>query len=428
MRVSIFKNILAEKPQETELDKIVAIMQHSNVLCKRTQTYRENFLWGRTKKLAKSQKKTLFPAFTPSAILKNGKSEQYVCGLTGLCFLDIDHIEDKEKREEIMQKLREDEHVVLASRSVSDEGLHVLIKYQLKDMEALPDKESMTISEMKRLYELVFCHLAIVFFLKFGREVDSYLSYMGYKFLISYDADLYYNPDAEPVVIDLKFQLEMKEALPSMNFLKRCQERANYNLSKGRLEEAEKVIQDCLNLYDAISRYSNWDSTRAYTFKIPAIESLQNEISVIKDRISKVDEILAEAKVSLQEKKILETKERIDECYKILKRKGASPGDKILVAKRKQVNEFEREMAAVNKVIKGKKEELYRQAKAEEEYRNDMLEIIGNLEEMEKAYQNGDMEKCYPLYENICYKLSYMPKDENTNIIKAQIDKWEDVL
>ena len=70
---------------------------------------------------------TLFPAFAPCAIFYDGKGRENVVGLTDLCFLDIDHIKEGQIRE-AMKNLNDDPHVVMASRSLSNEGLHILIR------------------------------------------------------------------------------------------------------------------------------------------------------------------------------------------------------------------------------------------------------------------------------------------------------------
>ena len=56
---------MAARPQETELDKIVYMMEFSQELCTRTQVYRQNLAWGHKKKV-KTMKITRFPAFTLS--------------------------------------------------------------------------------------------------------------------------------------------------------------------------------------------------------------------------------------------------------------------------------------------------------------------------------------------------------------------------
>ena len=50
MRVGIFKSVKAAKLQETELDRIAYMMQFSQEICTRTQTYRQYLEWNEKKK------------------------------------------------------------------------------------------------------------------------------------------------------------------------------------------------------------------------------------------------------------------------------------------------------------------------------------------------------------------------------------------
>ncbi|MBR1667134.1 MAG: hypothetical protein IJ693_02520 [Bacteroidaceae bacterium] len=201
MRVSIFYNAVATKPQETELDKIAYMMSFSQELSQRTRIYRDYLGWDKRDK-AKKMKITRFPAFCPCAILYGGKARQDVMGLTDLCFLDIDHIDDIKKLREAMSVLQGDKHVVMASRSLSDDGLHILIRYQLKDMEAPPQRTKMSAAKMQKLYRKVYDHLAARYKQKLGVSMDMSAGHMEHLFIVSYDPELYYNSNAEPLTID----------------------------------------------------------------------------------------------------------------------------------------------------------------------------------------------------------------------------------
>lgn len=202
MRVSIFYNVVTGKPQETELDKIAYMMSFSQELSNRTQVYRDYLRWGRKEK-AKKIKITRFPAFCPSSILYDGKGRQNVMGLTDLCFLDIDHIEQEKKIEETLVILRNDRHVVLASRSVSGKGLHILIRYQLKDMEMPPGRTTMTPDKMQELYGKVYDYFAAKCQQKLGLTPDNNARHIERLYIVSYDSGLYYNPNAETQIIDI---------------------------------------------------------------------------------------------------------------------------------------------------------------------------------------------------------------------------------
>ena len=142
MRVGIFKSVKAAKLQETELDRIAYMMQFSQEICTRTQIYRQYLEWNEKKKgkknirrKLKEMKTTRFPAFAPCAIFYGGKGREDVVGLTDLCYLDFDKIDEAARIKEIMSMLSDDPCVVMNSRSVSGEGLHILIRYKLMDME-----------------------------------------------------------------------------------------------------------------------------------------------------------------------------------------------------------------------------------------------------------------------------------------------------
>ena len=93
-----------------------------------------------------------FPAFAPCALFYGGKSRDHVIGLTDLCYLDFDRVEEEKRLIDAMSILRNDSNVVMASRSVSNEGLHILIRYKLKGMELPPQINSMTPKRMQVLY------------------------------------------------------------------------------------------------------------------------------------------------------------------------------------------------------------------------------------------------------------------------------------
>ena len=205
MRVNILKSIKSSVFQETELDKIASIMQSSQKLCNMTQQYREQLesvVEQADKKALKEQKIKKFPAFTPCASFYDGRTRQDVIGLTGLCFLDIDQISDEKQLLEAMDILRKDPHVVMASRSLSGNGLHILIRYRVHGVEVLLQRVTMTPDKMQRFYAKVYLHIATMYQQKLGQEMDSSSGHMEHLHIISYDPELYYNPNAEALVIE----------------------------------------------------------------------------------------------------------------------------------------------------------------------------------------------------------------------------------
>ena len=77
-------------------------------------------------------------------------------GLTDLCFIDIDHIKTEKKVDMAMSILRDDRNVLLASRSVSGNGIHILVRYRIKDEDVAPQIDNMSPKKMQKQYRWVF--------------------------------------------------------------------------------------------------------------------------------------------------------------------------------------------------------------------------------------------------------------------------------
>ena len=198
MRLCIFKCLIDSHPKETELDDIVKIMRSSDRLRALCEKY--NSVSGKGMKRKKNQiKKREFPAFVASSLLFEGKGHRHVIGLTNLCFLDIDHLNEKQINE-VMESLRQDEHVVLAVRSMSGSGLHLFVKYQFKDM-VYPQITTMSADNMVKTYMTVFNTFSHHYQTKLQLPIDESGMNVVQTCNISYDPELYYNPQAIPYTL-----------------------------------------------------------------------------------------------------------------------------------------------------------------------------------------------------------------------------------
>ena len=423
MRVNIFESVKAPWPQETELDKIVHMMEFSQELCTRTQVYRQNLTWGHKKKV-KNLKITRFPAFTPNAILYEGKTRQHVLGLTDLCFLDLDHIDDKKRIEEAINVLRHDSHVVLASRSVSGEGIHILIRYQLKDMKAPPQRATMTADEMQDTFGKVYDFLAVKYLLKLGLEADMEAAHMEHMYIVSYDPNLYYNPHAEPLQIDLNEFFESGHVRPFTNQINSRIEKAKELLSKNRVDEAERLLVECRELCISISGYNDEEAKENYSLNIPSLDDLLQMIRDAKEKVVKVNELLTKVEECIQNKKFSDANLMIGVCYKLLKTKSDHPCMQLLDNSKQKVAEIEKKMVAVNKLLKKEKIERKNKIREEQEYKREVIYIIEKFGELQNAYNLGNMEDCYNILDTICIRLDVLPEDENTDVLRKQYQKW----
>ena len=211
MKLSIFKCLKSNKQKETSLDDIVRIMrssEHLRSICER----RRELLQSGNKEEADFVKQALLPAFAPCAFLYGGRARTDVTGLTNLCFLDIDHITD-EKIEKSMSILRNDIHTVLAARSVSNDGLHILARYCFKDMEQ-PWVGTMSQVRMNDVYGCVYRTIKMRYEELLSHIIGKEGGNMERLCVISFDENLHYNSDAEPLVIEYEKRKVNKRPQP----------------------------------------------------------------------------------------------------------------------------------------------------------------------------------------------------------------------
>ena len=81
-----------------------------------------------------------------------------------------------------MSILRDDRNVLLASRSVSGNGIHILVRYRMKDEDAAPQIDTMSPKKMQKQYRWVFDIL--------GRQYQEMLQLK----MVSDDMDLRFDP------------------------------------------------------------------------------------------------------------------------------------------------------------------------------------------------------------------------------------------
>lgn len=139
-----------------------------------------------------------------------------------------------------MNILRNDENVLMASRSISGDGLHILIRYRLKDNETEKVEEFLSPKDMHELYDKVFRRLAITYMLKLGLEMDLDAGHIEHMYIVSYDFDLYYNPNAEPLMVDLNESLSSETVEKHVLQINKRISEAEELIRSSRMNEAEK--------------------------------------------------------------------------------------------------------------------------------------------------------------------------------------------
>ena len=200
MNIPHFKSLHAKQPGTISLDKVVDLIKNDTGI--KGQTLKARKCYGKGEKLQGDYvKKNLLPAFAPCAILDGGKSKDHIIDLTGICFLDIDHITGEEAKY-AQEMLASDPHILLACISVSGKGIHLLVRYTV-DFGAGNLVFISTPARLRKLYRKVFLTLAAAYTEKLGIQVDMSGTNADRLCLISHDPSIYYNPDCIPLEVKM---------------------------------------------------------------------------------------------------------------------------------------------------------------------------------------------------------------------------------
>lgn len=199
MELNYFRHLYTKRPGTMSLQKIVNISRSAPDIVSYTKEAREWYAKGKTGK-GDIIKFTQLPAFAPGAILEGGKSKNDVVDLTGICFIDIDHISEEQTNLTI-QTLKDNPYTMFVGKSVSGKGIHLLVRYTVDyGTGNMPFLSNPT--RLRALYKKVFLSLAALYSDRLGMPVD--LSGVNAERLciISYDPHLYYNPDCQKYIFD----------------------------------------------------------------------------------------------------------------------------------------------------------------------------------------------------------------------------------
>ena len=94
-----------------------------------------------------SRYKKMMASFGVAARFEGGRQQKHIVEFTGLSLVDIDHIAP-ERMTEVLEKVREDEHTLLAYTTLSGQGVRVLTRYEAPLLSPQGGKTSATMTEL----------------------------------------------------------------------------------------------------------------------------------------------------------------------------------------------------------------------------------------------------------------------------------------
>lgn len=186
---SVFENVQAKTCTGdvtiSDLCRVVlrgyfVVKRRSYDLIRITEEARKALLEGR-KEVYDNSKKYSLPAITPHAYYPNGRKDQDEHTLSGIMMLDFDH---QEHPEILVEKAKEISGVILACKSLSGEGIHLLVRYTPVDEQRFAETYQVCMDYFE--YEL-------------GVKADPACKNISRLMIVNYDPDAYCNPEALPL-------------------------------------------------------------------------------------------------------------------------------------------------------------------------------------------------------------------------------------
>lgn len=185
---SCFKDVFAEAASKfMTFGEIYKLIKHGGRIYPDHSTLSESTLRARQHleagdKAGYDRVKKQLPAITPHAFYPAGRGKESEHELTEVMMVDLDHLTDEEL-EKILEDSKNLQGVILACKSLSGKGAHLL-------MRCTPIPEGQFELCYKALCEYVECVL--------GKAPDPACKNINRLMIINHDPDVYYNPEALP--------------------------------------------------------------------------------------------------------------------------------------------------------------------------------------------------------------------------------------
>ncbi len=216
-QLSLFRGVHDTQPRPVTLEELVTMMRTDQSVRDLTEKHRYARAMGDEQ--GASRYKKMMTSFGVAARFEGGRQQKHIVELTGLSLVDIDHI-DPNLMTEILDKVRSDEHTLLAYTTLSGQGLRILFRYLTNKTTDCSDFTDLSTDDNStshnnpsnrcnrwlnnQEYRQVFEQGNEYYRNLVNLEVDLQCKNIGRISTIAYDENLYYNPDATPFVIKLE--------------------------------------------------------------------------------------------------------------------------------------------------------------------------------------------------------------------------------
>ena len=204
MQVSLFNGFADKNPKPITIREVVEIIRVDQRLQVLTENHRRYRAQGDTAR-AEAEKQHM-PCYSVAVLFSGGKQQKPIVSYTGMSIVDLDHI-PSERMAEVLEKVRSDEHTLLAYTTISGEGVRILARYALNDDDdendnCRPDGWS-TSTLSSSLYKTAFLTVNEYYKRLTGCDYDEKCKNATRISGMAHDSDVYYNPNAVAIIVDM---------------------------------------------------------------------------------------------------------------------------------------------------------------------------------------------------------------------------------
>ena len=209
MQVSLFNGFADKNPKPITIHEVVEIIRADQRLQVLTDNHRRYRAAGDTAR-ADAEKQHM-PCYSVAVLFRGGKQQKHIVSYTGMSIVDLDHV-PRERMAEVLAMVRNDPHTLLAYTTISGEGVRVITRYEAPLLSPQGGKIPAVMTELLPLgggwegaafYKLAFLTVNEYYKRLTGCDYDEKCKNATRISGMAYDPEVYYNPDAVPIVVDM---------------------------------------------------------------------------------------------------------------------------------------------------------------------------------------------------------------------------------
>jgi hypothetical protein len=192
IKVSLLQNHQTYQSKAVGLNEVLRLIKYDDNLRQKTEWYRDRAAVVSRSYANQEVKQKVMPVFSVSVLFNGmGKQMSHVVRFTGLALCDIDHI-PPERMDEVLTLIRNDPHTLMAYVTVSKEGVRIIYWYQREHGGAVNGEVFPAAWTKGNSY---YAQLT-------GVDYDKNCNNANRLSGMAHDPDAFYNPDAEPFVVN----------------------------------------------------------------------------------------------------------------------------------------------------------------------------------------------------------------------------------